>query len=210
MKNFMMRTIPMSDTENGAPGGSGDDGDTPSARELEDAAVDAMRKCEADSDTPIDGAPRGAVVDVLQDEHGINKETALQAILDAQMGGQAYITKGPDETHQQHVRAPDEPDPMEDPRDDIAGSGDTEAEDRSDIDPAEDFPDSPEDLDIPPEEAPPDPPEEERQPDEEESDYILDDDHPEREPEFPGMMSGESIRLRGDEDEEWREPRTMY
>jgi len=205
----MVRKITMSDTETDTPDSSSDDGDTPSARELEDAAVDAMRKCEADSDTAIDGAPRGAVVDALQDE-GIDEEAALQAILDAQMGGQAYITKGPDETHQQHVRAPDEPDPMEDPRDDIAGSGDTEAEGGSDVDPAEDFPDSPEDLDIPTEEAPPEPPEEERQPDEDESDYILDDDHPEREPEFPGMMSGESIHLRGDEDSDWREPRTMY
>lgn len=195
----------MSDTDD-APAETVDSSETtPSADELEDAAVEAMRDCEEESDTSIDGAPRGAVVDALQTEYNIDEETALQAIVDTQMAGRAYMTHGPEQGTQAHVRAPDEPDPNEDPRDDIATSGSGESDSYS----HDDHP-SPEDLDIPPEEVTPDPPEEERQPTEEESDYILDDDHPEREPEFPGMMSGESIRLRGDEDEEWREPRSLY
>jgi hypothetical protein len=198
----------MSDTgESTADAGSGRE-DTPSADELEDAAVSALRECEANSDTAIDGAPRGAVVDALQSEYDVDEDAALQAILDSQMAGRAYLTHGPEQGKQAHVRAPDEPDPNEDPRDDIATSGSGGSGESSSF--ASDDHPSPEDLDIPPEEVAPDPPEDERQPDEEGSDYILDDDHPEREPEFPGMMSGESIRLRGDEDEEWREPRSLY
>jgi hypothetical protein len=195
----------MSDTNKSVDDVGSGDGNTPSADELEDAAVKAMRECEADSDTAIDGAPRGAVVDTLQAEYDIDEEAALQAIIDTQMAGRAYLTHGPEQGNQAHVRAPDEPDPNEDPRDDIAASGSAGSSSFS----SDDHP-SPEDLDIPPEEVTPDPPEDERQPTEEEPDHIVDDDDPEREPEFPGMMSGESIRLRGDEDEEWREPRSLY
>lgn len=195
----------MSDT-NDSPTGAADESETaPSADELEDAAVEAMRECEADSDTAIDGAPRGAVVDALQAKYDINEEAALQAIINTQMAGRAYLSHGPGEENQAHVRAPDEPDPNEDPRDDIATSGSGGSSSFS----SDDHP-SPEDLDIPPEEVTPDPPEDERQPTEEEPDSILDDEDPEREPEFPGAMSGESIRLRGDEDEEWRGPRSLY
>ena len=198
----------MSDTDDPSADTVDNSETTPSADELEDAAVEVMQECEEDSDTAIDGAPRGAVVDALQAEYDVDEDAALQAILDTQMAGRAYLTHGPEQGKQAHVRAPDEPDPNEDPRDDIATSGSGGSGESSSFS-SDDHP-SPEDLDIPPEEVAPDPPEEERQPDEEESDYILDDDHPEREPEFPGMMSGESIRLRGDEDEEWREPRSLY
>jgi hypothetical protein len=195
----------MSDTDDSTPDTADGSGATPSADELEDAAVKAMRECEADSGTALDGAPRGAVVDAIQEEYEIGEEAALQAILDTQMAGRAYLTDGPDQGMQAHVRAPDEPDPNEDPRDDIATSDSAESSSYS----SDDHPSS-EDLGIPLHEVTPDPPEDESHPVEEESDYILDDEDEGREPEFPGAMSGESIRLRGDEDEEWREPRSLY
>jgi hypothetical protein len=195
----------MSDTDEPTTDATDRSGAAPSADELEDAAVSAMRECEEDSDTTIDGAPRGAVVDALQEEYDIGEEAALQAILDTQMAGRAYMTRGSEQADQPHIRAPDEPDPNEDPRDDIATSNSAGSGSYS----SDDHP-SPEDLGIPLSEVTPDPPEDESQPVEEEPDRILDDEDPGREPEFPGMMSGESIRLRGDEDEEWREPRSLY
>lgn len=172
------------------------DKNSPSTEELEDATVSAIRECEENSDTIIDGAPREAVVDALQDKYDINEKTALETILDVQIAGRAYMTNGSDHPDQPHIRAPDEPDSNEDSWDDI--------------DPSEAFPSTPEEMGIPSEEVKPDPPDEESQPVREEPDYIVDEDNGDREPEFPGIMSSESIRLRGDEDEEWREPRSLY
>ena len=174
-------------------------GSTPSAEELEDAAVDAIRTCEEESDTNLEGAPRGAVVDVLQGDYESEEDAATQAIIDAQIAGRAYLVKGSENADERHVRAPDEPQDLQDPRDDIATSGNSGPHP------------SPEDLGIPPEElGPSKPPEEDSEIPSEEQDYILDDDQQGREPEFPDSMSGESIRLRGDDDEDWREPQSMY
>ena len=179
----------------------------PSAEELEDAAVDAMRSCEKESNTDLEGAPRGAVVGALQDEYEIEENTATQAILNAQMAGRAYLVKGSENADKRHVRAPDEPQDLQDPRDDIATSGNPKMNRNSDTGPHP----SPEDLGTPPEElGPTELPEDGSETPSEEQDYILDDDQQGREPEFPDSMSGESIRLRGDEDEDWREPQSMY
>jgi hypothetical protein len=165
------------------------------------------RRCESvrKTATPLSTALPVGPVDALREEYDVNEEAALQAILDTQMAGRAYLTHGPEQGNQAHVRAPDEPDPNEDPRDDIATSDSAESSSYS----SDDHP-SPEDLGIPLHEVTPDPPKDESHPIEEEPDYILDDEDEGREPEFPGVMSGESIRLRGDEDEEWREPRSLY
>ena len=180
----------MSDHEDGSSEADGQNVTDRHDRDLEDAAVAAMRECHEFSDETVDGAPREAVIEILQDDHDADREAALQAILDAQMAGRAYMTVGPDEADQPHFRAPDQPDSNEDPRDDVSDAGSI-----------------PPNAEMPPD---PEPPEEEPQPVREEPDSILNDEDPGREPEFPGSLSGESIRLRGDEDEEWREPRSLY
>ena len=195
----------MSDHEDSSSEADGQDITDRHDRDLEDAAVTAIRECHELGDDTVDGAPREAVVDILQDDHDADREAAMQAILDAQMAGRAYMTVGPDEADQAHFRAPDQPDSNDDPRDIIATAGSNGDTSRGGSN--SDAGSIPPNVEMPPD---PEPPEEEPQPVREEPDPILDDEDPGREPEFPGSLSGESIRLRGDEDEEWREPRSLY
>ena len=174
---------------------------------LVDAAVEAMIACEEESDTEISGAPMGAIAERLQEEYGIDHEAATDAIVDAHMEGRSYLTKEADDDNDRHLRAAGQTGTPEDPRDDIATTGNTNAS--SDVDggphPTR------EDFDIPPEEmGPTQPPEESDDVPADERDHILDDEEGSREPEFPGAMTGESIRLRGDEGEDFLEPRSMY
>ena len=197
----------MSNHENQATKAITETGSAPSAKEMEDAAVDVIQTCEKESDTDLEGAPQEVVIDVLRDECEIKEDAATQAILDAQMAGRAYLVKGSENTGERHVRAPTEPHDPQDPRDDTATSSNTRTNRNSNSGPHP----SPEDLGIPPEELGAlEPPEEDSEIPSEERDHILDDDQQGREPEFPDSMSGESIRLRGDEDEDWHEPQSMY
>ena len=119
---------------------------TPSTKELEDAAVDAMQSCEKENNTDLEGAPRSAVVSTLQDKYEIEEQTATQAILNAQMAGRAYLVKGSENADERRVRAPNAPQDLQDPRDDIATSGNAKMNRNSDTGPHPSL----EDLGIPP------------------------------------------------------------
>lgn len=180
---------------------------TSSEADLEGAVVEAMRTVEEVTDTEVAGAPMAAIEDRLQDELGIDKETAADAILAATIEGRAYRVTEEDQNGDRILRAAGQTGTPEDPRDDIATSGNSSATSNTDGGPHP----SPEDFDIPPEEmGPTQPPEESDEVPAEERDHILDDEESHREPEFPGGMSGESIRLRGDDGEDYLEPRSMY